>query len=98
MRGHTLVLLLAATLPCAAKLDISCQIFDETMVCDNEKDRYATTSTTRTCAHSPFMPRDCMQRPPPHPMPALFAPTLPSRLETVRARRLVRAEIRTCAG
>ena len=33
----------------AADLDINCQIFDNTMVCDNEKDRLARAEL-RTCS------------------------------------------------
>ena len=49
--GRASLLCAAALLATAARadLDISCQIFDETMVCDNEKERLHHAEV-RTCS------------------------------------------------
>ena len=45
----SLGLLLLAASPAACNLDLNCQIFDETMVCDNEKARLHRAEI-RTCS------------------------------------------------
>ena len=46
MRGGALVLLLCGA---HASVDLKCQVFDETMVCDNERLRLARAEI-RTCS------------------------------------------------
>jgi hypothetical protein len=41
------LLVAALAAPCRGAVDLNCQIFDETMVCDNEK---AVRAEIRTCS------------------------------------------------
>ena len=49
MRSPPLVVLLAALGGARGALDVSCQIFDETMVCDSEKES-VVKGEIRTCS------------------------------------------------
>lgn len=49
MRSPSLVVLLAAVCGARGALDVNCQIFDETMVCDSEKES-VVKGEIRTCS------------------------------------------------